>query len=70
MSRRRRIVVVVAVLTGLFASACGTGGGASSGPVASAPDVLVDEFETLDGTTIDLASLQGEDVVLWFWAPW
>ena len=27
-------------------------------------------FETIDGETFDLASLQGEDVVLWFWAPW
>lgn len=68
MSRRRRLLVIVALL-GIFASACGSAA-TTSGPVASAPDVLVDEFETIDGTTLDLASLQGEDVVLWFWAPW
>ena len=68
MSRRRRTALLLVALVGLLATACGSGG--ASGPVASAPDSLVDEFETLDGTTIDLASLQGEDVVLWFWAPW
>ena len=65
-STRRRLVLLVA-LFGLLATACG---GGASGPVASAPDQLVDEFETIDGKTFDLASLQGEDVVLWFWAPW
>ena len=66
-STRRRLLLLVA-LFGLLATACG--GGGASGPVASAPDQLVDEFETIDGETFDLASLQGEDVVLWFWAPW
>lgn len=28
------------------------------------------EFPTLDGGSIDLASFEGQDVVLWFWAPW
>jgi hypothetical protein len=41
---------------------------------AAAPEgpssVLVGEFDTLGGDTIDLASLDGQDVVLWFWAPW
>ncbi|MEM9463807.1 MAG: hypothetical protein AAGA90_00445 [Actinomycetota bacterium] len=60
----------MAIALGFFATACGAGGGAGSGPADAAADALVDEFETLDGTTIDLASLQGEDVVLWFWAPW
>ena len=27
-------------------------------------------FVDLNGETIDLASYQGQDVVLWFWAPW
>ncbi len=35
-----------------------------------ASEHLTDEFSTLAGETIDLASLQGQDVVLWFWAPW
>ena len=42
----------------------------AAGPVASASDQLVGEFETIDGGVIDLETLQGEDVVLWFWAPW
>ena len=33
-------------------------------------DQLVGEFTTMSGETLDLASLQGEDAVLWFWAPW
>ena len=32
--------------------------------------LLVGEYETLSGEVIDLASLQGDDVVMWFWAPW
>ncbi len=28
------------------------------------------EFATIDGSSIDLGPLAGQDVVLWFWAPW
>lgn len=31
------------------------------------PDVLAD---TVAGGQIDFGSLQGQDIVLWFWAPW
>jgi hypothetical protein len=34
------------------------------------PSLLTGEFETLAGASFDLGSLEGEDVVLWFWAPW
>jgi len=47
--------------------------GTTSDPqVAPAPLVaeLTGSFTALDGTSVDLASLQGTDVVLWFWAPW
>jgi len=37
-------------------------------PVDLAP--LSGEFPTVSGSTIDLETLQGKDVVLWFWAPW
>ena len=26
--------------------------------------------QTIDGQTFELANLAGQDVVLWFWAPW
>jgi len=43
----------------------------TAAPEAAATDsILVGEYPTMDGQTIDLASLQGNDVVLWFWAPW
>ncbi len=37
---------------------------------AAANEHLTGEFASLDGQTIELDSLQGDDVVLWFWAPW
>ena len=42
----------------------------SAGQEAVPASLLSGEFETIAGSSIDLASLQGEDVVLWFWAPW
>ena len=49
--------------------------GDATAPDAAADDagadaLLVDQFPTLTGQTLDLASLQGQDVVLWLWAPW
>lgn len=32
--------------------------------------VLFGEFVSISGETIDLAEIEGNDVVLWFWAPW
>lgn len=32
--------------------------------------VFAGEFVDLNGDSIDLASYEGQDVVLWFWAPW
>ena len=55
----------------LVLAACGS----SSDPAAT-PDgafevsVLTGEVATVDGSTFDLASLQGQDLVVWFWAPW
>jgi len=42
----------------------------SAPETATSDSILVGEYPTMDGQTIDLASLQGSDVVLWFWAPW
>ena len=38
-------------------------------PAVSVPE-LAGSFTTIGGGQIDLGSLQGQDVVLWFWAPW
>lgn len=72
----RRTALAFAIGIGLVASACG--GGSEVVEAASSPaeaeqltdKLFVDEFSTIDDATFDLASLQGEDAVLWFWAPW
>ncbi len=28
------------------------------------------ENSTVSGSQLDLGSLEGQDTVLWFWAPW
>ncbi len=43
----------------------------SQTPPADTTDTLFHgEAPTLDGGTIDLATLAGRDVAAWFWAPW
>ena len=37
---------------------------------ATDPGLFGGEFIDLNGESIDLASLEGQDTVLWFWAPW
>lgn len=48
---------------------------ASPSPVTAAPQNAAAGFPsfvapTVDGGQIDFASLEGQDTVLWFWAPW
>ena len=64
------LTAVFVVAFALLAAACG--GVTEETEFTASPEValLTGEFETLDGDTIDLASLEGQDVVLWFWAPW
>lgn len=33
-------------------------------------DVLQGQAATIEGTSLDLGSLAGKDLVVWFWAPW
>jgi hypothetical protein len=41
---------------------------AAPAPTAAGPlDVPVND---LDGQPVDLAALAGQDLALWFWAPW
>lgn len=44
----------------------------AEGPVSDAPDLDLysGDFVDLNGETIDFASFEGQDTVLWFWAPW
>lgn len=65
----RRLSLTLASLC-LAVAACGSSG---SEPEASAPaasSVLTGEFATISGGQLELNSLEGQDVVLWFWAPW
>ncbi|MDH4362587.1 MAG: hypothetical protein OEY41_02750 [Acidimicrobiia bacterium] len=34
------------------------------------PGALRGQAVTIDGTSFDLGSLAGKDLVVWFWAPW
>ncbi len=38
--------------------------------ISTLPEELRGVLETTTGDQVDLASFRGEDVVLWFWAPW
>lgn len=67
--RLRRNTALIAMLV-LVLAACGGGSSSSEELSIGADEFLIDEFRTLDGETIDLQTLQGQDVVLWFWAPW
>ena len=73
--RVRRSVLQGAVLLALLAivaTACSStaGSGSSAKPGGDAADVLDFSAPRLGGGTIDGASLAGEDVAFWFWAPW
>lgn len=49
-----------------LAMACG-----GSGVETTAADTaLTGTADTLAGGQIELTSLEGQDTVLWFWAPW
>ncbi len=71
--------LALALSLSLFAASCGGATDTSdssnadtspSGVETSGDPRLVGEFATIDQATFDLASIQGEDTVLWFWAPW
>lgn len=68
---RRRIALP---LVALVLSACGASSGAATNQ-GDAPDASIDEaaatsFALVGGGTIDLADYAGQDLALWFWAPW
>ncbi len=79
----RRIVPALAAAA-MFLTGCAGGAGSGQGAPAaagsqqggsgttaeSAPTALGFSGSTLDGTRLDAATLSGQPVVLWFWAPW
>lgn len=71
-STRGGFVLLVALTFGL--SGCSSGvpaptPGAGSAQEATAAGLLAFTGTTLDGSTLDAATLAGNPVVLWFWAP-
>ena len=75
--------LAVFLLFGLTALACGGGtqtvaepaapsedGAAAETAEAPDPGLFAGDFVDLNGESIDFASFEGQDTVLWFWAPW
>jgi hypothetical protein len=65
--RRRRIAA--GVMAVLAIAGCG-GGDEEETSSTVGPDTFEGTATTLDGEQVDLATLAGEDLVVWFWAPW
>ncbi len=42
----------------------------ATAPVETRPEILALSGPQLDGRQFDLAATAGNDVLLWFWAPW
>ncbi|MFK8022345.1 MAG: TlpA family protein disulfide reductase [Ilumatobacter sp.] len=76
-SRRSRAVLGI-VAFGFIAAACGgaSGGETSTGAQSATDDaaspsaLFAGEFTDLNGQAVELASFEGQDVIMWFWAPW
>ena len=83
-NRTRLRIGAAGLCLALFASACGTAAdeSATAAPVDSGDAAVVQEesvggpglptlvSNTVGGAQIDTNSLEGQDVVVWFWAPW
>lgn len=57
----------------MLVASCGGGTQTDASAGAAEPDApaqLSGDFATISGGQIDLGSLEGQDAVLWFWAPW
>lgn len=73
----RAPALVAAVAAALILAGCSSGsspGSATAADVAATVEggdgALDFSGATLEGTQLDAASLSGQPVVLWFWAPW
>jgi hypothetical protein len=69
--RRLLLVCCLAVLVAACADAP-SDGSAATPPARTLPADATLDFTaaTVDGGQLDASSLEGRDVVLWFWAPW
>ncbi len=70
---RGMLGAVAALLVGLTACsapASALGDPVASGPAATPGGALAFTATTLDGTALDVSTLKGTPVALWFWAPW
>ncbi len=74
-TRRSGLIVLAALAVAL--SACSPAAGPSDTSGAGSGDTAVGSGQalafsgtTLDGSSLDAATLAGSPVVLWFWAPW
>lgn len=78
LSMLRRRFAAASLALGLAAAACGGSAEVETGtaPVddaaaeTAAPEPIMISAPTADGGTIDFADLAGQDLMLWFWAPW
>ncbi len=70
--RRRSGLVVVSVVTALILAACAPAatGAASRSQAPAGTGALSFSGSTLAGGDLDVSTLDGQAVVLWFWAPW
>lgn len=62
---RLRPHLLIAMALAFAVAACSSGGETTADP--STPTLTA---ATASGGQIDLTSLEGQDTVLWFWAPW
>lgn len=56
--------------TGTTAATAAPGTTAAAAPVETRAEILQLHGALLDGQQFDFASTAGNDVLLWFWAPW
>ena len=79
--RRRTGAAAALAAVALLATACaggaagdrpaaGTGAGAAAPAPATAEEPLAFRASTLAGPELDVSTLAGQPVVLWFWTPW
>lgn len=67
-----RILALLAAFS-LVAAACGGGDGSTTASRAGQEDAsssLSFAATAIDGQEVALADYAGQDVMLWFWAPW